>query len=133
MREQKQKLPSNLYFGLFFSAIFVTLGVINLGSNSFLSFFIPIITGICFLYLGLFLPDTLRPLNYLWMSLGLALAQIFNPIIMATIFFGLFAPISLISRLFGRDELRIKNHKNSTYWVTRNKTPDLITDFKRQF
>ena len=133
MKKQKQNLPSNRYFGLFFSAIFAVIGIMNLGSENFLSIFVPAITAIFFLILSMFLPDALRPLNYLWIGLGRVLARICNPIIMGIIFFGLFAPVSIISRAFGRDELLVRNKRKITYWLARTRTLDVITDFKRQF
>ena len=55
-----------------------------------------------------------------------------NPIILGVIFFGLFTPYSLVMRLFGRDELKLKLKKKKSYWITRK---NLIhqNNFKQQF
>ena len=54
-------------------------------------------------------PQILSPLNRLWFCLGLLLGKIVSPIVLALIFFVLITPVSLVTRLFGRDELKMKN------------------------
>ena len=77
-------------------------------------------------------PDTLLPLNKLWMRFGLLLGMIISPIVMGVIFFVIFTPIALIMRLFGRDELRLQFNKQSSHWVGRTDEAQPVT-FKNQF
>ena len=56
------------------------------------------------------------PLNQLWMSFGRLLGKIISPIVMGAIYFGLFVPMGLVMRVFGRDELRLRVKARQTYW-----------------
>ena len=51
--------------------------------------------------------------------MGYLIGMIVSPIVLGIIFFGIFAPISLITYLFGRDELHLQKNKKKTYWVKR--------------
>ena len=132
MKLSKAYMPSNKKFGYFFSFIFFVLSCyffLKNGNNLRNIFFI---ISFSFLLITFFSPDLLTPLNKLWMSFGLILGKIVNPIVLGVVFFGLFTPYSIIMRIFGRDELRLTKLKNNTYWVTRsNNLPQ--TDFKQQF
>ena len=67
------------------------------------------------------------------MSFGLLLGNIVNPIILGIIFFLLFTPISLMMKFFGRDELKLKNSSNSTYWKECNNENFQKEIFEHQF
>ena len=49
------------------------------------------------------------------------------------IFFFLFTPISLLMRLFGRDELLLKLNNKESYWKERKIEESVIDRFKKQF
>ena len=66
------------------------------------------------------------------MRFGLLLGRVISPIILGIIFFGLITPYSIVIRIFGRDELRLRISKNKTHWITRSQSSPQ-TDFKRQF
>ncbi len=57
------------------------------------------------LLLAFIAPSLLTGFNRFWMSLGYYFGKVFAPIEMAFIFFLIFAPVALITRLFGRDAL----------------------------
>lgn len=44
------------------------------------------------------------------------LGKIISPIVMGAIYFGLFVPMGLVMRVFGRDELRLRVKARQTYW-----------------
>ena len=68
------------------------------------------------------------------MQLGLLLGMIVNPIILGIIFFGLFTPISLLMKLFRRDELRLKFIADrKSHWKERDMGDAQTNKFKRQF
>jgi hypothetical protein len=69
----------------------------------------------------------------LWISLGDNLGRIFNPIVMGILFFILITPISLITRIFGRDELELKRSRVQSYWIYKNKLKEDSKSFYRQF
>ena len=126
-------LPSNRKFGSFFAAIFATLGVYAyLNAWADLTVFLSVI-GTLFAAIALIAPQLLNPLNRLWYKLGLLLGKIVSPIVLGLIFFVLITPISLITRLFGRDELKMKKRSVDSYWVHRP-TPGPPSDsFKNQY
>ena len=119
MNLSKVKLPENGKFGLFFAAFFSLVGVylFTLGEikNSIFVFGI----AAFFLILALFLPRFLLPLNKMWMGLGLLIGAVVNPLVLGLIFFGFFTPISLLMKIFGRDELRLKLSSDQSHWKTR--------------
>ncbi len=127
------ELPSNRKFGIFFTAIFVITSVYfyKTGTTNIAIFFIGL--AVFFLIISIFKSDLLQPLNKLWMRFGFLLGIVISPIILGVIFFGLFTPIALAMRLFGRDELRVKIKDRVTHW--KLKVPFKYSNgaFKNQF
>jgi|TARA_B100001093_G_scaffold505117_1_gene561962 hypothetical protein len=58
------------------------------------------------------------------------LSKIFVPSVMALLFFFVLTPLAFILRVCGKDLLKIKNSKNSSYWIKRKKN---INPMDRQF
>jgi polyferredoxin len=125
-------LPSNRKFGVFFTAVF-TIGAYFTFNEavtiSYLLFFLAVI----FCGITLISADTLLPLNKLWMGLGLFLGMIVSPLVLGIIFFGLFTPISLLTRLLGRDELSLRMESKASHWKERNADITEKVAFKQQF
>ena len=129
------ELPSNKKFGYFFTAIFFIIAAYFYSRNNLtLAYFLGL-TSITFLFITFFKESMLLPLNKLWMRFGILLSMIVSPIVMGIIFFGLFTPMSLIMRLFRRDELRVKFKQKETHWIKRNfhNGDDLVDSFKHQY
>lgn len=126
------KLPSNKKFGLFFTAIFLLVTIFFYFKNNSFWFYIFCALFLIVLLITLINADILLPFNKLWMRFGFLLGIFISPIIMGFIFFGIFTPIAILMRLFGRDELNLKLKKRKTHWIKRNYdvTPE---SFKRQF
>ena len=127
------ELPSNRKFGLFFSAVFVILGARFFMTDSTTTSYVFFALGLLCVITTLIKPDMLLPLNKLWMRFGLLLGTIVSPIVLGIIFFGLFTPISLLMRLFGRDELRLKSKNNASHWIRRESEVTQTDAFKHQF
>lgn len=133
MKLSEVELPSNRKFGFFFTAVFALLGGYCLFKNLGIPAFLFLMLAVIFLLVTLVNDDLLLPLNKFWMKLGLLLGLIISPIVMGIIFFGLFTPIAIAMKLFGRDELRLKFENRESYWKERN-TPSSENDsFKYQF
>ena len=133
MIQTELQLPSNRKFGLFFTAIFIAACVyFNLEENFLLMYIFSTLSGL-FLLITLINSDILQPLNNLWMQFGMLLGNIVSPIVMGIIFFGLFTPISLVMRLTGRDELRLRFKDKSTHWIPRKSIEIQSSTFKNQF
>ena len=128
-----KQLPSNKKFGLFFSTIFLLLAAYAYWKIRFDFALVALIPSIFFAIATFFSPQILSPLNRLWYSLGLLLGKIVSPIVLGVIFFVLITPVSLLTRLFGRDELKMKKRSVESYWVDRSPCGISSDSFKNQF
>ena len=124
---------SNKKFGLFFGSIFgVIAGYFVVFDNGLLSSVFALISG-CFFLISFIFPIILTPMNKLWMGLGFLLGAIISPIVLGIIFFGLFTPVALISKLFARDELKLRKTKSATYWNLNESGKPNQKNFNNQF
>ena len=126
------KLPSNRKFGFFFTFVFATATAYFYYSANVSWAYVFILATLIFLLITLVKSDALLPLNKLWMRFGLLLGMIVSPIVLGTIFFGLFTPIAMLMRLSGRDELRLKFTRKASHWISRGE-PIESESFKHQF
>jgi polyferredoxin len=135
LKSASQQLPSERRFGLLFTAVFALLGAYGWWFKAFESFLTFSFVGIGLLFglVSIFSPKILAPLNKAWFYLGQFLGRIVSPIVLGIIFFGILTPVGLITRLFGRDELRLKRTKKDTYWVDRSPPGPQAESFKNQF
>jgi hypothetical protein len=58
--------------------------------------------------------------------------MIVSPIVLGIIFFGFLAPIAMLMRLNGRDELRLKFRRKTSHWIIRSE-PVKSESFKHLF
>ena len=106
-------------FGLVFAAVFALLAAYLIWHDR-AWWWIPLSASMAFLSLALFQPSLLAPLNWVWTKLGLLLGAVVAPIVMAVIFFGVIMPIGLVTRMVGKDFLRLRRDPSaSTYWLPR--------------
>lgn len=75
----------------------------------------------------------LAQIKTIWLKLGDLLGKITSPIILGVIFYILITPLSMIARLFGRDQLKLKKSRNSSYWQNREDDTSISISFKNQF
>ena len=113
-------MPSNRNFGFFFTFVFVVAAAYFYYSANIVSAYVFIATASIFMLITLIKSDALLPPTKLWMRFGLPLGMIVSPIVLGVIFFGLFTPISMLMRLSGRDELRLKFIQKASHWISRN-------------
>ena len=92
-----------------------------------------LILSVVFATMTLVVPQLLNPLNRIWYGLGLLLGKIVSPIVLGLMFFVLITPISLFTRLFGRDELKMKKRSVESYWVDRLPPGPSSDSFKNQY
>lgn len=113
------ELPSNKKFGYFFTLIFLIIaGYFFLNKSLNLAYVFAIISITLFL-ITIVKADLLLYPNKLWIQFGLLLGMIISPIVLGVLFFVLFTPTAIIMKLYGRDELRIKFKKSTSYWIVR--------------
>ena len=128
------QLPSNKKFGLLFFGIFLAMALYAYSKNeATLTVGLLLLLSSAFLISSFFYQALLTPLNKAWFILGLALGKIVSPIVLGIIFFGLITPIALIARLLGRDELKLKRPKKSSYWSEPLGSNSDADSFKNQF
>ena len=113
------ELPSNKKFGYFFTLIFLIIaGYFFLNKSLNLAYVFAIISITLFL-ITIVKADLLLYPNKLWIQFGLLLGMVISPIVLGVLFFVLFTPTAIIMKLYGRDELRIKFKKSTSYWIVR--------------
>jgi polyferredoxin len=133
MNLSNMELPSNKRFGFFFSGVFFIASAYFHLEESVAASYSFATLGLLLLIVTIIKADVLLPLNRLWMQFGLLLGMIVSPIVLGVIFFGLFTPISLVTRLFGRDELRLRFEKKNSHWISRDSSNTQSNTFKNQF
>lgn len=101
-------LPKDKHFGFFLAALVAILALYLLYAK------LSVLSGVCFSLLFLLslvyvnAPRNFHLFNFLWMCLGMVIGKLVSPVILYLIFFGIFTPIALITRIFGRDELQTR-------------------------
>ena len=127
------KLPSNKKFGLFFGMVFFLCSLYFYVQGFLIVSYSFIVLGVILILIAFIREKLLIPFNRLWMSIGLFLGIIINPIVLGFIFFGLFTLIRFVMKLFGRDELLLNFKKKKTHWINRVSNPKENSSFKNQF
>jgi hypothetical protein len=82
---------------------------------------------------GLALPRVARRFHILWMTLAMALGYVNSRILLGLMFYGIFTPYGIISRLVGRDPLRRRGANGESYWTDRKNTRQTREQFERLF
>lgn len=61
------------------------------------------------------------------------MASVMNPLILGAIYFLVITPIAIVTKIFGRDELRIKKRSISSYWLIKNRPKKNPQSMENQF
>lgn len=86
------------------------------------------------LAVSLTVPHILRPLNRIWLKIGLLLNKVVSPIVLGAIFYLVITPMGFFMRLGGRDPLRLRFEKGApTYWILREPPGPAPKSMTRQF
>ncbi len=87
-----------------------------------------------FFIIGLFSPSVLKPVYKVWMVLSVVMSFIMTRVIMVVIFYLIVTPAGLIASLTGKKFLDMKIDKSvKSYWIAREKTLKVKSDYERQF
>ncbi len=90
--------------------------------------------GVLLILFGLILPNILKPLNKIWMTLAVILGWFMSRLILFILFYIVITPIGVFLRIAGKDFLNLRTDKNSdSYWEKREKTVKEKIDYERQF
>ncbi len=80
--------------------------------------------GVLVILMGLVWPAALKPINSVMVVVSLFIGYFITRLILIVLFFGMFLPMGLILRLFGKDPLRLKRDQSiSSYWIIRPDEP----------
>jgi hypothetical protein len=116
----RPELPSNRSFGWTFTGFFILVGIYGLWrGGATLSWGLAL--ALLMALVTLTRETWLTPLNRAWMAFGELLGRVVSPVVLGLIFFGVFTPVAVGMRLFGRDAMcrRFEPAKPS-YWVKRD-------------
>lgn len=87
-----------------------------------------------FLVLALLWSAALRPLNRLWLKLGLLLYRVISPLALGLLFYLTVSPVGLLMRIFGKDPLRLRRDPAAaSYWIRREPPGPPPESMKNQF
>jgi hypothetical protein len=118
-RKPKPRGSSDRSFGGVFTAFFAVVGLWPLRFHQHARIW-PLVLAGALLVTTVLRPAWLRPLNQLWMKFGLLLSRLISPIVATALFLLVFAPMGFLSRLLGKDPLRLKFDAGAqTYWIQR--------------
>jgi hypothetical protein len=129
-------MASNRSFGTFFSLVFFAFSAFFVFGGGGPNLRLAAVFGVLASLLAILAyryPSSLESFNQAWYHFGLLLGKVFSPLLLGLIFFLLITPTSMITRLFGRDELKMRRRNVVTYWVDRDPVGPSPESFKNQF
>lgn len=130
----KSRLPSDRKFGLTFTILLAAVGAWAAFRNWGWAWCVTgLIASGAAGVITFTAPTMLSPLNRGWFYAGETMGKLVSPVVLAVIFFGVLTPIAIVTRLFGRDELRLRRRMDATYWIRREPPGAMAESFKNQF
>ena len=134
MTIKPSNLPANRTFGLLFIGVFAVLATYGLwrdwSTELIQTFFI--ISGVL-VVITLLAPKLLTPFNKAWYQLGLLMGRVVSPIVLGVIFFIVITPVAIITKLAGRDALKLRKQNVDSHWIDRKPPGPEPESFKEQF
>jgi hypothetical protein len=82
---------------------------------------------------GLLIPAAARAFHKAWMRLAVLLGHVNSRVLLTLMYYLVFTPYGLVSRLAGRDPLRRRDAGGESYWVERKRTRQEREQFERLF
>src|SRR5438093_1623729 len=118
-RTDDVKGPSDRSFGITFSVMGAILALWPLLDNEAPRWLLLGVVA-ALAAVSVTVPQILRPLNRIWLQIGLLLHRIVSPIILGIVFYGLLTPLGLAMRSVGKNPLRLHFEKDApSYWIHR--------------
>jgi hypothetical protein len=81
---------------------------------------------------GVLIPGALGPVFRAWMGLAHLLSRVTTPLFMGLVYFGVFTPMGVIMRVFGRNPVK-HQPKGDSYWVARTPHADPAESMRHQY
>lgn|SRR5262249_46137092 len=134
-RTEEIKRSSDRSFGLVIAAVFAIIAFIPLVHSPPAPIrWWAIVIGAAFAGCALLWTAPLAPLGRVWFLLGLLLARIVNPIVLALLFYVAILPIGLVMRMFGKTQFALERKPDvDTYWIHRDIPGPPSETMKHQF
>lgn len=82
---------------------------------------------------GLFVPPVAKLFHRVWMWIAVKLGWINSRILLTLVYFLMFVPYKIVSRIVGRDPLNLRQPVSDSYWHKREKTHQEPEQFERLF
>lgn len=82
---------------------------------------------------GLFVPAAASRFHIFWMRLAAVLGYVNSRVLLGLMYYGVFTPYGLVSRLAGRDPLGRRKSGGESYWKPRQRTRQERGGFERLF
>jgi hypothetical protein len=119
-RGQQVKASSNRAFGWVFVTVFLIIALSPLVHGGTPRWWSLIVSGLVAV-VTMAAPALLTIPNRLWMRFGLLLHSIVSPVVLAIMFYGVFTPLGVLMRAFGKDSLRLRRSGSAqSYWIKRD-------------
>lgn len=126
-------LPSNRSFGWTFTVVFALVGGYGLWKGGAALPWVLALAALTAL-VTLTRASWLTPANRAWMAFGELLGRVVSPLVLGLIYFGVFTPVALVMRAFGRDALaRSFDPALRSYWVKRDPAGPAEDSFRNLF
>lgn len=120
-------------FGLVVGGVFVAIGLLFLWRHPSRTPYFAWPGGVL-MGLGVILPQALKWVYIVWMSLAFVLGFVMAHVILTLLFFLVITPMGLVARLTGKDFLSLKLDRDAkTYWLPRTEKVKKASDYERQF
>lgn len=120
-------------FGITLACALWLLGIYDLSGRKPIVGIACIIAGTACGVAAVVAPKSLAPLSVVWSRFGEVLGRIVSPIVLGIIFFGIVTPVAVVTRMLGRDELRLRYNTTESYWIRREPNGSTGDSFKNQF
>jgi hypothetical protein len=134
MNEGERASSSDRSFGLVFAILFAVLALTPMAEGSGNVDLRAAAGAGGFLLAGLLRPTLLRPLNRIWLGLGLVLHRILAPVMMTVLYLLAIVPLGLVLRAAGKDPLRLRRDPAaSSYWISRDPRGPAADTMRNQF
>jgi len=91
------------------------------------------ILAVVLLAIGSLMPGTAKLFHRGWMTIAFALGYVNSRIILTLVYFLVFVPYGVLSRVFGRDPLDVRSEPRDSYWHRRKITRQEADGFERLF
>jgi hypothetical protein len=121
----KPALPSDRSFGWTFTGVFTLVAVFQPWLLA-LAALTALVTALR--------AHWLAPFKRLWMKFGELMHRVVSPLVLGLIFFGIFTPVGVVMRAFGRDVMcRRFEPGRASYWVRRDPAGPADDSFRDMF